>query len=107
MVVIIAAAIPDVRRMPPRGAAQTIQHYHAPGLQLPEPRCTGTAACWLRYLALERQRCTAGSTATATARATSVPERAGNCGHQRSLTDIANGLRSGHGLVDPLRETYF
>jgi hypothetical protein len=40
-------------------------------------------------------------------RAMSVPERAENCGCQRSLTDIANGLRSGHIQVDPLRETYF
>ena len=40
-------------------------------------------------------------------RAMSVPERAENCGRQRSLTDMANSLRSGHGLVDPLRETYF
>jgi hypothetical protein len=40
-------------------------------------------------------------------RAMSVPERAENCGRQRSLTDIANSFRSGHGLVDQLRETYF
>jgi hypothetical protein len=40
-------------------------------------------------------------------RATFVPEQAGNCGRQGSLTDIANGLRSGHIQVDPLRETYF
>jgi hypothetical protein len=40
-------------------------------------------------------------------RAMSGPERAENCGCQRSLTDIANGLRSGHIQVDPLRETYF
>jgi hypothetical protein len=40
-------------------------------------------------------------------RAMSVPERAENCGRPRSLTDTANGFRSGHELVDPLRETYF
>lgn len=40
-------------------------------------------------------------------RAMSVPERAENSGHQRSLTDTANGLRSAHVQVDPLRETYF
>jgi hypothetical protein len=39
--------------------------------------------------------------------ATSVPERAENRGHQRSPTGIVNGLRSGQGQVDPLRETYF
>ena len=40
-------------------------------------------------------------------RAMSVPERAANCGYPRSLTDIADGLRSGHRQVDPLRETTF
>jgi hypothetical protein len=40
-------------------------------------------------------------------RAMSVPERAENCGQQRSLTGTANGLRSGHVQVDPLRETTF
>jgi len=40
-------------------------------------------------------------------RAKSVPERAENCGYQRSLTDTANGLRSGHGQVGPRRETTF
>ena len=39
-------------------------------------------------------------------RAMSVPERAGNCGHQRSLKGTANGLRSGQVQVDPLRETH-
>jgi hypothetical protein len=33
--------------------------------------------------------------------------QAGNCGHQRSTTDTANGFRSGHTQVDPLRETTF
>ena len=32
-------------------------------------------------------------------RATFVPERAENCGHQRSLTDIANSFRSGQGWL--------
>jgi hypothetical protein len=40
-------------------------------------------------------------------RATSMPEQAEKGGRQRSLTDNASVLRSGHGLVDPLRETYF
>ena len=40
-------------------------------------------------------------------RAMSVPERAENCGRQRSATGTANSFRSGHGLVNPLRETYF
>jgi len=40
-------------------------------------------------------------------RATSVPERAENCGRQRSPVDSANGPRSGLGQVDPLRETTF
>jgi hypothetical protein len=40
-------------------------------------------------------------------RAAYVPERTENCGRQRSPTDSTNGLRSGLGQVDPLRETTF
>lgn len=40
-------------------------------------------------------------------RSTSVPERAVNCGHQRSSTGIANGLRPEDTQVDPLPETTF
>jgi hypothetical protein len=40
-------------------------------------------------------------------RATSMPERAENCGHQRSPAGTVNGLRSGQAQVDPLRETTF
>jgi len=38
-------------------------------------------------------------------RATSVPERAENSGHQRSPADTGDGLRSVQAQVDPLRET--
>jgi hypothetical protein len=39
--------------------------------------------------------------------ATSVPERAENCGHQRSPAGTRGGPRSGQEQVDPLRETTF
>jgi hypothetical protein len=45
--------------------------------------------------------------ADAQQRATSMPERAENCGHERSVTDTSDGLRSGQAQVDPLRETTF
>ena len=60
----------------------------------------------LRYLAAVTEPC-AGVCRDAQTRAMSVPERAANCGHQRSLTGTANVLRSGHGQVGPLRETTF
>jgi hypothetical protein len=40
-------------------------------------------------------------------RATSVPEQAENCGHQRSPTDIGNRLRPRRAQVEPLRKTTF
>ena len=44
---------------------------------------------------------------SAARRATSVPERAGNCGHQRSPMGTANDRRLGHAQVDPKPETTF
>ena len=40
-------------------------------------------------------------------RATSVPEQAGNGGHQASHTGSPDGLQPEHAQVDPLPETTF
>ena len=77
-------------------------------LLLLAPRCLTAAETGLLCCS-RNQRCHQphGGYGIDTRRATHVPERTGNCGHQRSPTGIGNGLRSGHVQVDPLRETCF